>query len=162
MKALWVALGCCGLAVTAASAQAQSYRNIFDYCAAVRTIDRPDNRFTGVLPVNKAATAFRIEPGALHENAFAWRCMNGAVLVCAQLNSPICGTANVRRAPTKPMVDYCQMAPDSAVIPAIVMGQEHPPAYNWACRQGAPTITRQLFTPDPRGYPPYLWRTLTR
>jgi hypothetical protein len=153
---------CCGLAVIATSARAQSYTNVFDYCAAIGTIDRPDSRFSGIFPASKAADAFGIEPGALHENAFAWRCMNHAVWVCAQLNSPICGKANVSREATKPMADYCQMDPDSAVIPLVVMGQEHPPAYDWACRQGVASVAGQTFTPDARGYPPYLWKQLAR
>jgi hypothetical protein len=160
MKALWIALWC--LAAITASTPAQAFSNLFDYCAAVGTIDQPDSRFTGVYPESKAEAGFGIEPGAIHERAFAWRCMDGAVWVCAQLNSPICGKANVSREPTKPMIDYCQLDPDAPVIPAVVMGQEHPPAYDWVCRQGVPTATRELFTPDPRGYPPHLWKKLSR
>ncbi len=161
MKVLWIAL--CLLLTLAAGAQAaQTYSNVFDYCAAIGTIDQPDARFTGVLPDYQAADLFKIAPGALHENAFAWRCMNGAVWVCAQLNSPICGKADISRTPTKPMIDYCKMDPDAKPIPMVVMGQEHPPAYDWACRQGVPAVNRQLFTPDPRGYPPELWKQLTR
>jgi hypothetical protein len=153
------------LALIAASIPAQAaetYPNVFDYCAAIGTIDQADARFTGALPDYKAAKLFDIAPGALHEGAFVWRCMNGAVLVCAQLNSPICGKANISQTPTKPMNDYCQLNPDSTVIPMVVMGQEHPPAYDWACRQGIPTVTRRIFTPDARGYPPDLWKKLTR
>ena len=160
MKALWIALCCLSTMAVGVPVQAQTYGNVFDYCGAVGTIDQPDARFIGVFPVYKAATAFGIEPGAIHEGAFAWRCMNGAVWVCAQLNSPICGKANMSREATKAMLDYCQLDPDAAVIPAVVMGQEHPSAYEWACRQGAATVTRQLFIPDARGYPPDLWRRL--
>jgi hypothetical protein len=141
---------------------AETYPDVFDYCAAVGTIDQADARFTGALPDYKAEKLFDIAPGALHEGAFAWRCMNGAVWVCAQLNSPICGKANLSREPTKAMNDYCQLNPDSAVVPMVVMGQEHPPAYDWACRQGVATVTRRLFTPDARGYPPDLWKQLAR
>jgi hypothetical protein len=162
MRALWVAVFCLLAIAGSAAAQAQTYASVFDYCAAARTIDHPDSRFTGVFPTSKAATVFGIEPGALHENAFAWRCMNGAVWVCAQLNSPICGKADVNRMATREMAAYCLIDPDSAVIPAVVMGQEHPPAYNWACREGVATITGQLFTPDARGYPPDLWKKLMR
>jgi hypothetical protein len=160
-KGLRIAL--CFLAVIAASVAAraaETYPNVFDYCAAVGTIDQADVRFTGVLPDFKVAKLFDVAPGALHEGAFVWRCMNGAVWVCAQLNSPICGKANISRVPTKAMTDYCQLDPDSAVIPMVVMGQEHPPAYDWACRQSVATVTRQLFTPDARGYPPDLWKRL--
>lgn len=163
VKASWIIL-CCLAAVAAwtPAQAAETYSNVFDYCAAVGTIDQADARFTGALPDYKVAKLFDITPGALHEGAFAWRCMNNAVWVCAQLNSPICGKANISREPTKAMIDYCKMDPDAAVIPMVVMGQEHPPADDWACRQGAPTVTRQLFTPDPRGYPPDLWKKLAR
>lgn len=153
------------LAAVAASTPApaaETYSNVFDYCAAIGTIDQADARFTGALPDYKVAKLFDVTPGAIHEGAFAWRCMNGAVLVCAQLNSPICGKANISREPTKATNDYCQMNPDAAPIPMVAIGQEHPPAYDWACRQGVPTVTRRLFTPDARGYPPDLWKKLPR
>lgn len=163
MKLLALALLPLGLAVWGAPARAAAtYSNVFDYCAAIGTIDQPDARFTGALPDYKAEKLFGIAPGASHVGAFVWRCMNGAVWVCAQLNSPICGKADISREPTKPMIDYCKMDPDAAPIPMVVMGQEHPPAYDWACRQGTPAVTRPLFTPDPRGYPPDLWKQLTR
>jgi hypothetical protein len=163
MKALWIALCCLATVGAHEPAQAaETYSNVFDYCAAVGTIDQLDGRLIGALPTSKAAFAFDIAPGALHESAFAWRCMNNAVWVCAQLNSPICGKANINRVPTKEMKEYCLLDPDGAVIPMTVMGQEHPPAFDWACRQGQPIITRQLFTPDPRGYPPDLWKQLTQ
>jgi len=161
MKTLWIIVA--ALAIGAgAPAKAQSFKNVFDYCAAIGTIDQADSRFSGIFPESKAAILFRIEPGALHVNTFVWRCMNRAVWVCAQLNSAICGKADVSREPTKPMVDHCQMDPDTAVIPAVVTGHEHPPIYDWACRQGVPTVTRQIFTPDARGYPPDLWKQLTQ
>jgi hypothetical protein len=162
MKTPWLAFLCLAVFAARAHAQApQTYSNVFDYCTAIGAIDQFDARFTGVLPESKAANLFKIEPGALHEGAFAWRCMNRAVWVCAQLNSPICGKTDISRAPTPAMSEYCKLDPDGP-IPAVVMGHDHPAAYDWVCHKGVPTIARQLFAPDPRGYPPDLWKQLNQ
>src|SRR5580692_2086084 len=109
MKTPWLAFLCLAVFAARAHAQApQTYSNVFDYCTAIGAIDQFDARFTGVLPESKAANLFKIEPGALHEGAFAWRCMNRAVWVCAQLNSPICGKTDISRAPTPAMSEYCK------------------------------------------------------
>jgi hypothetical protein len=153
--ALWIA----GMADQAA---AQTFTDPFAYCAAMGTIDRPDRHFRGRPPLAQTAAAFDIEAGPLNERNLAWRCYNGGVYACAQLNSPICGKADTRRFPTQVMKQFCHSNPGSGVIPLAVMGHEHPPMYDWTCRGAKPTIARQVFTPDPRGYPPDLWKKLAR
>ena len=126
------------------------------------TIDKPDRHFTGSPPLAQSAAALDIKPELLNNRNIAWRCYNGAVYACAQLNSPICGKADTRRAPTKAMTAFCRAQPDSEVIPLVVMGHEHPSMYDWTCRGAKPAIARQVFSPDPRGYPPDLWKKLSR
>jgi hypothetical protein len=148
--------------VAAAPASARKLTDPFGYCAARRTVDQPDRRSNAQAPLAEIAAAFNIERELLNDRNVAWRCYNGAVYACVQLNSPICGRADTRRTPTAAIQKFCRANPDSSVIPAVVIGHEHPPIYEWACRGTMATITRQVFTPDPRGYPPELWRKLSR
>jgi len=162
MKSRQIAFCAIALFALCRPAGARNFTNLFDYCAAVGTIDRPDSRFAGPYPTRGAAAAFSIDPAAIRDGAFAWRCMGGAVFACAQLNSPICGKADTAATPTPAMTAYCRANPTSEVIPLVVMGHEHPSAYDWTCREGRAIPGRRLFTPDPRGYPPDLWRKLSR
>jgi hypothetical protein len=140
---------------------ARTFTDPFAYCAAMGTIDRPDQPFKGRPPLAEVAAAFDIARELLNDRNVAWRCYNGAVYACIQLNSPICGRADTRRTPTAAMRAFCRGNPDSEVIPAVVIGHEHPPMYQWGCPGTVATITQQAFTPDPRGYPPDLWKKLS-
>ena len=161
MKLAFVAV----LAVLAAfgRAEAETFTDPFDYCAAVRTIDRPDDHFVGRAPMAKALKAFDIGPGFeyLTENNVVWRCVNGAVLACVWTNQEICVRADISRVPRKEMSGYCRQERNSEFIPLVYSGHQ-PMMYEWGCRQGVATILRQLFTPDDRGFSPDEWKRLSR
>lgn len=84
-----------------------------------------------------------------------WRCMNGQVWVCTIGNNLPCEEkADLSRSPTTAMIDFCQANP-SATIPAYVTGRAT--VYSWECKEAAPQILRQLFTPDDAGFLSEFW-----
>jgi len=153
----------CAWAFGTGSAAAQTFADPFDYCAAVGTIDAPDHRFVGRPPVAKMRKAFDIGPGFDHlqDRNFPWRCVSGAVWGCVWTNHEICVRADISRVPTKEISAFCRRERDAEFIPLAVAGHQ-PTMYEWTCRQGIATITRQLFTPDERGFSPDEWKKLSR
>lgn len=165
---MWLLVLLSGL--SARDADAQTFVDPFDYCAAVGTIEVSDRlfdeRFIGRPPIEQIRKVFRIGPGFdfLSDDSFVWRCFQGNVFGCWQSNKEICHRADISRVPTREMEDYCHVKGNrnSRDLPTFVMDTRHPSMYRWACRLGVATITEQLFTPDQRGYPPDLWRRLSR
>jgi hypothetical protein len=151
-------------AINASMANAQTYSDLFDYCAATGTADYIDPHvFAGEFPYAKARAASQIGPGFdyLKEHNFLWRCFKGTVMSCVWTNQEICGRVDISRVPTKATSDFCRRSADTQFIPLAVTGHQ-PTMYAWGCRQGVATITQQLTTPDEQGYPPEEWKRLTR
>jgi hypothetical protein len=152
-------------ALATCSAAAETLTDPFEYCAAVGTIDFPDQSFKGHAPLSQAARDFDINVRAypqFGDQSVVWRCFKGAVMACVQLNYPVCGRANISKVPTREMSAFCRSQHNSPMIPLAVMGHEHPSMYNWGCRQGIATIVEQFFTPDERGFSPDEWKKLSR
>ena len=104
----------------------------------------------------KAQTEAGVDPA----RAIVWRCMGGKIWACVQGNAPICGKANQDKTPTKAMRDFCAGQPNADVIPLSVIGHENPDEYDWTCKGKQPTITKQIFQVDARGFPTELWKTI--
>ena len=64
------------------------------------------------------------------------------------------------KTPTKAMRDFCAGQPNAAVIPLVVIGHDHPMIYDWTCKGKQPTVTKQIFTVDARGFPAELWKAI--
>jgi hypothetical protein len=139
------------------------FANPFAYCAAVGTIDAPDDRYTGPPMPQAIARGLKRAFGAPEsapltpflENSF-WRCMGGKVYACnVGANLPCQGKADISRTPNAGMLDFCKENPDTDFIPAVATGRET--VYAWQCTNGAPTITREVVQPDARGFLKNIW-----
>ncbi|MCP4541932.1 MAG: hypothetical protein GY832_32790 [Chloroflexi bacterium] len=142
------------------------YNDPFAYCAAVGTIDKPDERYTGV-EMSDAIIQGIIEQGVVSTDAplefqqnAVWRCMNNQVWVCHfGANLPCLEKADMSQAPTPIMEDFCKANPGAESIPAVVTGRAT--VYEWGCQDGKPEVIKQLFKSDPQGYLADFWYELT-
>jgi hypothetical protein len=148
-----------------AGAKQAQFTDPFAYCAAVGTIDAPDERYTGPeLPEAVAKGLLELglvtadTPPEIVKNA-AWRCMDGKVLVCHfGANIPCMEKADASRTPTSEMGDFCKSNPSADVIPAAVTGRAT--VYEWSCKDGAPAIVKELFKPDAQGFLSDFWHEI--
>lgn len=141
------------------------YTDPFAYCAAVETVDAPDARWAGA-PIPAAVSeglvrlglVTREAPEAIRDNA-VWRCMGGKLLVCSfGANIPCTEKADTAREPSEGMTAWCRENPGADFIPAYATG--HATVYEWACRDGAPVIEREIVEPDARGFLSNVWYPL--
>jgi hypothetical protein len=148
---------------------AKTFVDPVEYCKAKGTVDAPDTTYAGpAVPDWMLAALFG--PGEITAQKIAgvdvrrsviWRCIEGQVFSCLQTNSPICGKANVSQTPTTAMLEFCASQPNASVIPLSVIGHENPMVFEWTCRGKGPTITRQIFHVDARGFPSDLWKEIS-
>lgn len=140
-----------------------SFTDPFAYCAAVVNIDSPDARYTGAkVPdsvIDGLMKAMQMPAGS-DRAAFAaraqWRCMGGKVYGCnVGANIPCGEKANVDKAPTAEMKEFCTAMPSADVIPAAVTGRAT--VYSWRCTAGQPAIDKELTKPDARGFLTSFW-----
>ena len=149
-----------------AGAEQSSYDDPFAYCTAAGTIDTPDGRYNGdrlpdsiIQGMIRQGIVSANAPLEFQQNA-VWRCMNGSVWVCHfGANLPCLEKADMSRAPTSRMENYCKRNPAADNIPAAVTGRAT--VYEWRCRNGKPKIVKQLFRSDPQGYLSEFWYKLT-
>jgi hypothetical protein len=141
------------------------YNDPFAYCAAVGTVDTPDERYIGpkmpdviVQGLIQQGIVSADAPRDFIENA-VWRCMDGKVLVCHfGANLPCQEKADTGQVPTAGMEEFCQANPTADDIPAAVTGRAT--VYQWACKDGKPEVVKTLFKPDERGYLSDFWYEL--
>jgi hypothetical protein len=141
---------------------ASIFSDPFVYCAAVVNIDQPGPNFVGLkMPdviangLKKASGASADAPIELFTQNALWRCMDGKVYTCTfGANLPCDSKANVDKTPSSAETDYCKTNPNQD-IPAYVTG--HDTIYSWTCSQKTPTIQKQVFTVDARGYISEIW-----
>jgi hypothetical protein len=147
----------------------KTFMDPVEYCKAKGTLDAPDATYAGPAVPDWMVTAL-YDPeeiaaqkvaGVDVRRSVVWRCMQGEVFGCVQTNSPICGKANVNQTPTTAMVEFCASQPNASVIPLSVIGHENPMIFEWTCRGRRPTITRQIFQLDGRGFPSDLWKEIS-
>jgi hypothetical protein len=137
----------------------------FAYCASVGTTDGPAGT-TGPSPAPPALEPYlhdalgtpadaKLAPGSVY-----WRCMDGAVYVCATGANLVCDrTAD--RATTNPGADsYCKDNPDAAVVPAYAAG--HDSIYEWHCAAGRARYGPPVAKLDRRGFRIEIWHKVLR
>lgn len=134
----------------------------FAYCAAVGTIDAPDETYAGPdVPQSVAEglqTALDVPDTPLDvlQNGSTWRCMDGDVYACfVGANLPCDAKADTDRTPTQEEIEFCDANPDAEVIPAAVTGRET--VYEWRCRDGAAETVSQVFHADAQGFLSEFW-----
>jgi hypothetical protein len=150
---------------TGATAES-TFDDPFAYCAAVGTMDIPDERYTGEeLPVVIAEgirAAYNAEDVALevYQRSTFWRCMDGKVYACnVGANLPCETKADVSREPTEAMIDFCKENVGADFIPAVVTGRAT--VYNWRCDDSEPVVAEQHTEVDSQGYLEFVWYELT-
>lgn len=140
-----------------------TFKDPFEYCKAIQTIDTPDDRFVG----NKRAIVnAMVRQGLIsakapkaNKNNFLWRCMDGQVYVC-QLgaNVPCNQKANRSMEPTQAMKDYCKEHPQNDFIPSDITGRST--IYQWRCQEGSAVIVKEITSVDKQGYISGYWTPL--
>lgn len=151
---------------TAPVAKAVGFRDPFDYCAAVGTIDAPDDRYSGPAVTEPIARglkdAFEAPPAAPLAPFFhnsIWRCMDGRVYACNRgSNLPCLEKADAGREPTAAMNAFCRTNPGADYIPFAATGRAT--IYQWRCRGARPAIVKQYVEPDRRGFLSNVWHEI--
>jgi len=131
----------------------------FRYCARVGTIDAPEG---GATPIPSALEPFvrrllgLAADAPLAAGSAYWRCMDGAVYVCATgANVPCSAKANL--ATRNPAADdYCRSNPAATDVPAYVTG--HDRIYDWRCSAGTAVHGPPTVTLDRQGYRTDIWQ----
>lgn len=141
------------------------YDDPYAYCAAVGTIDEPDERYVGPAEPESIARDLRTvlntpdTPLEFYQQGLFWRCMDGRVYACVVgANLPCWAKADLSQEPTPVMNDFCAENPDAEVIPAVVTGRET--VYAWRCEGTTAVVDRQVSEVDERGYPADIWYAL--
>jgi hypothetical protein len=157
MTRKWLLLPAVILVIWVWPAFGQIFTDPVNYCQAVRTIDKPDSRYTGPkLPV-WMAKKLNLKPS--QGKMMEWRCANGTVLACVYGANLPCGSkANTSQVPTQPIVDYCQQNPDSQFVPMVVTG--HETTVSWACHGPRPVVIRSDAN-DAQGYAKAYWQLVS-
>jgi hypothetical protein len=139
----------------------------FTYCAAIGTIDAPDERYAGaavpeavIKGLRKKAEIADDAPADWVAAGTVWRCIDGEVWACfAGANLPCSEKADTSSTPQSEMEDFCNANPNADSIPATITGRAT--VYEWRCVEGAPEVVRQRFTPDAQGFLSDFWYELT-
>lgn len=150
----------------AATAKPGGFRDPFDYCAAVGTIDAPDGRYVGPAVTEAIARGLRDAFEAPPDTPLApffynsiWRCLDGRVYACNRgTNLPCLEKADAGREPTAAMNAFCRSNPNADYVPFAVTGRAT--VYQWRCRGVAPAIVTQYVEPDRRGFLSNVWREI--
>ena len=135
-------------AAAASTTDVASFSSPQDYCAAATNVDTPDlARLSGGVQdlFVKARAAAKLTQGDVH-----WRCMDGAVWVCATST----GGLACDKVPTSvDRVLICAAHPDAKGIRTA--------AGDWSCDGFTPVVTpAQLQAPDRRGFDRSVWHKL--
>jgi hypothetical protein len=135
----------------------------FAYCSAVGDIDAPAG---GASPIPAAlipylASALGLPPhSAVTPDSYYWRCMSGAVYVCATGANIPCDVKADRAKHNAGSKNYCRENRDAAFVPAYATG--HATLYEWRCSGGRAVRGKRMATLDARGYRSDFWHRVAR
>ena len=128
------------------------------YCKAAGTRDT-----VRLLPrnLNNAATAaLGLPASAADSEGYFWRCMDGAVLVCAVGANIPCQAKADRTRHNAGAEAYCRDRGNADLVPAYATG--HETIYEWRCISGAAVRGKAVAQLDRRGFRVELWHRLAR
>jgi len=139
----------------------------FKYCAAVGTIDEPDERYAGPAAPEAVIEGLREKagiagdaPNDLVAAGTVWRCMDRQVWACfVGANLPCTEKADTSSTPRPEVEEFCSANPNADVIPAAVTGRAT--VYEWRCVDGIPQAAKQVLTPDAQGFLSEFWYELS-
>jgi hypothetical protein len=134
----------------------------FAYCLRVETIDTPIGGGspipTALLPYLRAAIGLSSN-APLTRQSYSWRCMDGAVFICAIGANIPCQTKADRARRNSGAERYCRENPNAPVVPAYATG--HSGIYDWSCSSGHSVRGKASVTLDRRGYAVKFWYRLS-
>lgn len=124
------------------------------------TVDQPAAPYRGQpLPdwvVRAAQSGVRQDPGS--SLSYAWRCMGGRVLACADASGAVsCGKPSQDTEPSEEIGSFCSKNKNKPV-PVEVAGNT---ISSWTCRKGMPTHNGYRSGLDAQGYFASLWRDVS-
>ena len=133
----------------------------FAYCAAVRNIDTPVGGAspipTALKPYVAGALGLPADFAIVPESYF-WRCMDGAVYVCAIGANIPCAAKADRARRNLGAEHYCRNNSDATSVPAYATG--HASIYGWNCSAGRELPGERLAEIDNRGFRVDFWYRL--
>jgi hypothetical protein len=135
----------------------------FAYCARLGTLDTP---LGGASPVPRALlpflrTALGLSAEApLTSQSYFWRCMDGAVYVCAVGANLRCDVKADRAERNSGADNYCRENPNATIVPAYATG--HNTIYEWSCSAGNAVPGKRTIKLDRRGYRADTWHRVSR
>lgn len=144
-------------------AKAHNPENPFAYCSRVVTADLPAG---GSSPVPPALTPYLARALGLQANveftaeSYYWRCMDGAVYVCAIGANLPCDAKADRAKRNQGAENYCRENREAAFVPAYATG--HDTIYEWTCSNGRAVRGKRTATLDRRGYRIVIWHKVLR
>lgn len=128
-------------------------RNPIAYCKMVKTMDDPlkDRRYSG--PSTTLAILSAVGAEESQASQVSWRCMDGRVYACVDLNAPVCGKAlSNHERPNKYETQFCIDHPNVPIVDA-THGE-------WGCR-GSKPVPADTGPVDKRGYSPLVWKVVS-
>jgi len=148
--------------LSATGAEVGTYDDPFVYCAAVGTIDTPDERYTGPKVTEAIAAAMEVTvEEALQAGEWpqrgVWRCAHGAVRTCFRWNASSCGKYALNPTATNEMREWCAESPNSDFIPAAWSREM---AGEWRCNGQTPVLVKGTASLDSQGYVPEAWKVV--
>jgi hypothetical protein len=130
----------------------------FAYCAVIRNIDTPVG---GASPIPVALEPYLAKALGLPTNtaiapeSYYWRCMSGAVYVCAVgANIPCDAKADLAKR-NLGAEHYCRENRNATFVPAYATG--HATIYSWSCSAGKAFPGKPLAEVDYRGFRVDFW-----
>jgi hypothetical protein len=146
-----------------ANSEGSANSDPFAYCSRIGTIDKPSGGASPVptvlAPYLARALGLSADSGFRPETYY-WRCMNGAVYVCAVgANIPCDAKAN-RSKRNFGAEKYCQENREASVVPAYATG--HGGIYAWSCSLGSAVRGKRMVKLDGRGYRIDIWHQVSR
>lgn len=130
----------------------------FAYCAAIRNIDIPAGGASPVPAVLKPHLKRALGlPGnsEIVPESYFWRCMGGAVYVCAIGANIPCDAKADRAKRNSGAERYCIENPNASFVPAYATG--HATIYGWTCSAGNAVPGKRLGRVDHRGFQVDFW-----
>jgi hypothetical protein len=134
----------------------------FGYCARVGTIDKPAGGTPpppDLVPYIRSALGLSGDP-APTSRSYYWRCMDGAVFVCAVGANIPCDAKADRAKGNLGANNYCRENPDAPFVPAYATG--HNGIYEWSCSGGTAVRGKLTVKLDRRGYRADVWHKVSR
>lgn len=145
-----------------------AFSDPFAYCAAVRALDAPDERYTGEKVPADVIEGFKKSagledssmPAEMWQKTTIWRCMDSQVYACNfGANLPCDSKANTSKIPTQSMLDFCKANPGSEFIPMSETG--HDTIYSWRCVGESAEVDKLIAEVDPAGFIANIWYRIT-